>query len=613
MTVSTIAAGATLIPPPGWNAPEVVWQTPASGWPGTTVGDTYQATGTLTSTTGYTLGAGPTGDGASSFLTISGTLTLKSPAQIDGSDVPNGLIQGNGLLVNAGLISSVGPTTSQLFTQSILTIGGGYGNGLAFRNNGTVIVGETFSQHGMLSGDGAVVITAALDPLASGSYLIRDRGTLEIASDANDSGTFDFQPNAALPPFMPSSGGGTLIIDNPGRRFDDVIRDFQPGGGTIVVRGIGPVGNAILDTRTSTLKLYSDAAATNEIYRFTNVDAGSTLTSGAGAPLVNMSAVVVGDAAVACFAAGTRIATAHGEAAIEALRPGDLVGTVDGGFAPVRWIGRRRIDLRRHPLAERARPIRIAAGAFGRDAAGLGMPRRELFLSGDHAVYADAMLVPVRSLINGTTIRPDRTATVVSYFHLELDVHQVILAEGLPAESWHDTGNRGMFENADVVSLAADFSAPLAASGGTPLVDHGPLLAPLRARLAEQAAALGHAARLEVDVPVPGPGLLRVALPPGTCCVRLVSPAGAAARDCRRLGVLISFLRLDGIELPLSGAHIERGFHAPERHGERTVCWTDGEAVFAVLPAEEERWLEVEVAASIPSAASGHEAVRAAA
>jgi hypothetical protein len=143
---------------------------------------------------------------------------------------------------------------------------------------------------------------------------------------------------------------------------------------------------------------------------------------------------------VACFAAGTRIATAAGEVPVEHLNEGDLPLPVFGRAMPVVWRGYRHIDCARHPRPETVWPVRIAAGAFGPD-----LPRRDLRLSPDHAVYVGGVLIPVRYLVNGMSIRqePVQRAT---YWHLELAAHGIVLAEGLPAETYLDTGNRSLFD-----------------------------------------------------------------------------------------------------------------------------------------------------------------------
>ncbi len=76
-----------------------------------------------------------------------------------------------------------------------------------------------------------------------------------------------------------------------------------------------------------------------------------------------------------------------------------------------------------------------------------GIPQRELFLSPDHAVAIDGVLIPIRYLVNGRTVLPV-PRDHVHYFHVELARHDILLAENLPCESYLDTGNRADFENA---------------------------------------------------------------------------------------------------------------------------------------------------------------------
>jgi hypothetical protein len=125
-------------------------------------------------------------------------------------------------------------------------------------------------------------------------------------------------------------------------------------------------------------------------------------------------------------------------------------------------------------------PIRIEAGAFGP-----AEPRRPLFLSPDHAVFQDGALIPVKYLVNGTTVTQMPVDTV-TYFHVELARHAVLLADGLPAESYLDTGDRSDFANGGgVVRLHPDFaSLRREAEACAPLVITGPVLEAVRDRLA---------------------------------------------------------------------------------------------------------------------------------
>jgi hypothetical protein len=188
----------------------------------------------------------------------------------------------------------------------------------------------------------------------------------------------------------------------------------------------------------------------------------------------------------ACFTAGTRIATISGEMAVEQLRVGDQVQLAGGGTAPVVWLGHRRVDCRRHPRPHDVHPVRIAAHAFG-----LSRPRREMWLSPDHSVFIDDVLIPVRYLLNGVTLRQEAAAEV-TYWHIELPAHEIVLAEGLPAESYLDTGNRSAFANGGAVIVAhPDFARRVWHEAGcAPLVTEGPRRDAVYRRLLVQAAAL---------------------------------------------------------------------------------------------------------------------------
>ncbi|MEZ2131290.1 MULTISPECIES: Hint domain-containing protein [unclassified Sinorhizobium] len=134
-----------------------------------------------------------------------------------------------------------------------------------------------------------------------------------------------------------------------------------------------------------------------------------------------------------CFLRGTAIMTPAGEVCVENLRIGDLVETVRGQAVPVKWIGRQ--TYRRSGLSwqESVKPIRIARGAI--DAR---TPHRDLYLSPNHALFIDGVLIRVKELVNGITIAPalPTAREIIEYFAIVLDTHEVILAEGAPAETF---------------------------------------------------------------------------------------------------------------------------------------------------------------------------------
>jgi hypothetical protein len=194
-------------------------------------------------------------------------------------------------------------------------------------------------------------------------------------------------------------------------------------------------------------------------------------------------------ATIQCFVSGTGIATPSGEIAVERLRPGMLVQTASGAAVPVSWLGRRTVACRSHPQPESVWPVRVRAAAFGDQ-----MPERDLWLSPDHAVFVDDVLIPIRYLLDGTTIAQVPCDTV-TYWHVELPRHDVILAEGLPVESYLETGGRAGFVNGgDIVSLYPDFASRIwEAEGCAPLLVAGAALDAVRERVAAAQAVASSA------------------------------------------------------------------------------------------------------------------------
>jgi collagen type I alpha len=192
---------------------------------------------------------------------------------------------------------------------------------------------------------------------------------------------------------------------------------------------------------------------------------------------------------VACFAVGTRIATPSGEVAVDRLRVGHEVLGPWGERMAVRWLGHRRVDCARHPTPADVLPVRVRAHAFRP-----GVPARDVLLSPDHAVFLAPpcmrpVLIPVRFLIDGESVIQERRARV-TYWHVELERHAVLLAEGLPCESYLDTGNRDAFVNGGAaVQIHPDFAVRRwEAHACAPQVRGGPALHWARASLAARRA-----------------------------------------------------------------------------------------------------------------------------
>jgi hypothetical protein len=149
-----------------------------------------------------------------------------------------------------------------------------------------------------------------------------------------------------------------------------------------------------------------------------------------------------------CYCRGTLILTDRGERKVEELEIGDELVTLAGEHRPIKWIGRRgyagRYILGRQDIL----PICIKPGALGDD-----VPRRDLWISPHHAMFLEGGLIEARDLVNGVSIVQATQVDEVEYFHLELDSHDVIIAEGAPSETFIDDDCRMMFRNAHEYAL----------------------------------------------------------------------------------------------------------------------------------------------------------------
>jgi hypothetical protein len=145
-----------------------------------------------------------------------------------------------------------------------------------------------------------------------------------------------------------------------------------------------------------------------------------------------------------CFCRGTRLLTPLGEVAIEDLSIGDVVVTHAGAERAIRWIGTFSFARDHADWPEQAMPVRIAKDAFAP-----GVPRRDLYVSREHLLLFNGVLIPAGDLINGATIRAVAPAgDVIDYLHVELDAHDVLIAEGAPCESLlANAERRASFDN----------------------------------------------------------------------------------------------------------------------------------------------------------------------
>jgi hypothetical protein len=255
----------------------------------------------------------------------------------------------------------------------------------------------------------------------------------------------------------------------------------------------------------------------------------------------------------------------RGDVPVEDLVVGDTVVLHDGGTAPVVWLGYRTIDLDRHARPEAVLPIVIDAGAIDD-----GIPVRDLIVSPDHAFYLDGVLIPAKTLVNGATIRQLRRSEV-TYFHVELPQHAIILAEGMAAESYLETGNRPAFENGgDAIILHPDFAQALRETRScAPFAEEGAIVERVRARIL---------ARAEIDTTDDTDLVIRYRADGAAVITSRTAIPGHLTpdpRDHRVLGVKIGAMTLGGEQIALDHPALTEGWHDVEVDGR----WTSGAAV----------------------------------
>ncbi len=180
----------------------------------------------------------------------------------------------------------------------------------------------------------------------------------------------------------------------------------------------------------------------------------TALTDSAG----NIIGAAITESDVACYCFGTLIHTPRGRTRVENLKIGDKVKTASGMARPIKWIGKRSYGGRFILGQKDILPICIKAGALGD-----GVPYRDLWVSPHHAMYVEGVLIEARDLVNGVSIVQTEAVGTVEYFHIELDSHDVIIANGALSETFIDDDSRCMFHNVhEYAALYPDAQSPAA-------------------------------------------------------------------------------------------------------------------------------------------------------
>ena len=428
-----------------------------------------------------------------------GTLTIYNSTITNNRAIGTSELSGGGGLIN---------TTSATVTivSSTFSHNSSDRNGGAIRNDGTLtMISSTVSGNTAQYNGGGIINTVTFNP---DTFEVTKIATATIVSTtitnntANDSNFFVSGGGGGIANFGTASLGNSIVAGNTGDddldesfqvfnpntfQFESVEGVFTSSGNNVIGNGDGVSGfsdgsnnDQVGDTSTPLDPILGDLADNGGFTETHEPQTGSpalqegnnnlnlTVTlseADLGADLNNdgdtddtvstvgeffaadsgVTVSVGGFEIQECFLAGTLILTEDGEKSVEELTIGDRLYTFSGQLEPIKWIGRQTYHrATAHPL--RSNPIHVKPGALGEN-----LPLRDLFVSPDHALLVDGLLINAGALTNGTSIvqiQPDEDS--FTYYHIELQHHALLIAEGTAAESYlPQKQDRVSFDNAD--------------------------------------------------------------------------------------------------------------------------------------------------------------------
>ena len=517
----------------------------------------YQFSGTVTGNSTGTLelqsfaAAGTVGGISTEFVGF-GVVQVDTGAhwQLTGS---NTLTSGQQLLIQSGA------------TLSITGSGGLFQAGTTLTNAGLLsLVSVNVNDSGALVNNGTIIV----DPSTLTVGALTGTGTLDIDTGSSVTTTGTVSSGQTIT-FIGSSG---QLQINDLADFGGIIDGFGPGqtiafgGGTTVSSGSIVSGH--------TLHLSLSGGGSIDLQLDPAVDYSGTQLSFTG-----------GVASALCFCIDTFIATPRGQVKVQDLAVGDMVITASRAVRPIAWIGTGQVLATRGKRGA-ATPVIVRKGALGPN-----VPYQDLRVTKGHAFHIDGVLIPVEFLVNHRSIEWDDRAQEVKLFHIELESHDVLVANGAPAESYRDDGNRWLFHNAN-----PGWDQP-AKEPCAPVLTGGPVVDAAWRRLLDQAGPRRRAPMTEdADLHLVADGMRLDAmshagdsyvfrLPAIPVTLRLASRSAVPqelglARDARLLGVAVRRIAArKGTRFQTMAARdtaLADGFHDFE--AENGFRWTDGDA-----------------------------------
>ena len=415
-----------------------------------------------------------------------------------------------------------------------------------------------------------------------------------------DSRIFDNLSTASYSIDLPN-GGNTTITDNvieqgPNSQNPNIIAYGEEGNLHAGTSALIADNTIVNDLTSASARAVLNQSPTPLLFQDNNIFGLTAAQLSTTGPLAEsgttfltteptLNTASTWDVGTLCFLVGTRIATLTCEARVEELAVGDMVRTIGGKVNRIAWIGVGRTVAARG-RRNAATPVIVRKGALADN-----VPHSDLRITKGHALYIDNVLIPVECLVNHRSIMWDDHAQEVELYHIELETHDVMLANGAPAESYRDDGNRWLFQNAhDGWDLSP--KEPCA-----PVLTGGPIVDKVWRRLLERAGPrpgipltddpdlhlLVDGRRIEADHRSELRHVFHLADRPSM--VRVVSRASVPqelglVRDPRSLGVAVRRIVLtQGMRTLTVGAEDERlaeGFHRFEE--DNCIRWTNGDA-----------------------------------
>jgi len=419
------------------------------------------------------------GSASGSILSSGAFEAIASGASADATDVRSGgtlivipggsgtdtTIEAGGRVVSTGLFFTSFSAASSILAQSV---------------SGMSAVEQPVSGAVIGSGGGVVVLPKGLLIDATfqsgGAGMVYSAGTLS-GGVIEAGGSAIIGDNGSATNVTVDNGGWLVLEGNT-----DVVT--IPTGTTL--SGITMENGGAIDVPDSTVSAslsgdtvtITSGTSTASVELNGDYDHASLQISGDG----DYGTLITLEEGTLCYCRGTLIATENGETPVEALKIGDRVRTASGRFRAVRWIGRRSYSGRFASGNRDVLPVVFRSGSLG-----TGLPKRDLMVSPLHAMFLENTLIPAVLLVNGVTILQAEAMDEVSYFHVELATHDVLLAEGAPSESFIDDDSRGMFHNAADYHALYPGVARSPAQYCAPRLEEGELLEDIRSRLRARA------------------------------------------------------------------------------------------------------------------------------